>query len=143
MKIDFNYKFVLFDGKTIPEGPDTIEEDSKGNKIPKKSPPFTLRTACVNVLLGTRLGQVKCRKCGTEIDKPEILSGDEKAKRYRLAKRIHYSKGLLDLEAEEISLLKKLTAIVLPQVTMGQAWDILDPHSADLPAELPEKPTDN
>ena len=142
MKIDFNYKFVLFDGKTIPEGPDMIVEEG-GKKIPKKSPPFTLRTACVNVLLGTRLSQIKCPKCGTEIDKPEMLSGDEKAKRYRLAKRIHYSKGLLDLQAEEIALLKKLTAIVLPQVTMGQAWDILDPHSATPPADSSDDPKDN
>lgn len=129
MKIDFNYKFVFFDGKTIPEGPDTIEEID-GNKVPKKSPPFTLRTACVNVLLGSKLNRVNCPKCGNELEKPEVLSGEEKSKRFKLARRIYESKGLLDLQAEEIALLKKLTAFVYPQITMGQAWEILDPHSA-------------
>ncbi|MCK4820877.1 hypothetical protein KA005_34245, partial [bacterium] len=129
-KIDFNYKFVNLDGKIIPEGPDRIEEDAQGKKTPVKSPPFTLRTACTNILLMSRMRQITCPKCKHVIEKPEELSPEEKSKRYQLATRIYGSKGLLDLQSEPIALLKKLIGKHHPEIIAGQAWEILDPHSA-------------
>ena len=126
MKIDFNYKFVNFDGSTIPERPDEPEiVDGEpvikdGKPIMKKSPPFTLRTACVNVLT---MREVDDR------GKAKEITGKDKVKRYELAKRIYHAKELVDLQAEEISLLKELVGRIYPPITVGQAFEILDPHS--------------
>ena len=128
MKIDFNYKFVNFDGSIIPERPDEPEEiDGKpvikdGRPVMKKSPPFTLRTACVNVLT---MREMDDRGRGKEI------TGKEKVRRYELAKKIYHSKELVDLQAEEITLLKDLVGKIYPPITVGQAFEILDPHSVN------------
>ena len=105
MKIDFNYKFKTLAGEIIPEGPDTIEETADGKRVPKKSPVLTLRTACVNVLLGTRIKPATCPKCKHEFAKQEELTGEKKAARYRLAEFIHNSNGLVELEAEKITII--------------------------------------
>lgn len=127
MKIDFNYKFVNFDGSIIPERPDEPEvidgepvlKDEK--PVIKKSPPFTLRTACVNVLT---MREVDDRGRAKEI------TGKEKVERYELAKRIYHSKELVDIRPEEQVLLKELIGRIYPPITVGQAFEILDPHSA-------------
>lgn len=129
MKIDFNYKFTELDGTIIPERPPIMEKDDKGETKEKKFPPFTLRKMCTDVLMGLRMKQIKCPKCGNELDQPEILTGEQKLERYDLAMRIQKSTGLLDLGTKEIEFLKKLIGIVYPQMTSGQAWQILDPHS--------------
>ncbi len=110
MKIDFGYKFVDLDKEFIPSGPpEMIEKD--GKKVPKKRPPFTLRQLCANVLLGSRMIGFKCPKCGSAIDKPEELSGEEKTRRYVLATKIYDSKDLVDMGTKDIELLKKLIAL--------------------------------
>ena len=127
MKIDFGYQFINFDGSTIPERPDepvVIDGEvviENGKPTMKKSPPFTLRTACVNVLT---MREVDDR------GKAKEISGKDKVKRYELAKRIYHSKELVDLQAEEIALLKELVGRIYPPITVGQAFEILDPHSA-------------
>ena len=128
MKIDFNYKFVNLDGSIIPEAPDTVEEiDGKPvmkdeKPVMKKSPPFTLKVACCNVLI---------RQEADERGRPKEIKPEEKIKRYELAKKIYKSTGLIDLQSEEISLLKKLIGRIYPPLTVGQAFEILDPHSTD------------
>ncbi|GAI73742.1 unnamed protein product [marine sediment metagenome] len=121
MKIDFNYQFKTLDGGVIPERPDEEIVDKDGKKTTKKHPPFTLRKVCENVLLLP------------DMDKdgePKEMNGEEKAKRYDLAKRIYTGPSLVDLQAEEIALLKKLIGRHYPTLTSGQAWEILDPHGA-------------
>lgn len=120
MKIDMNYKFENLDGSSIPEGPDETEIVDGVAVVKKKSPPFTLKTACINVLIRTQRDPQTRAK---EID------AEEKIKRYELAKKIYKSLGLVDLQSEEITLLKKLVGQAYPPLTVGQAFEVLDPHS--------------
>lgn len=121
MKIDFNHQFKTLGGEVIPERPDEEIVDKDGKKTIKKYPPFTLKKVCENVLLAPETdknGEVK------------EMSGEEKAKRYGLAKRIYTGTGLVDLQAEEIVLLKGLVGRMYPTLTVGQAFEVLDPHGA-------------
>lgn len=132
MKIDFNYKFKTLDGEVIPERPDEKIVDKDGKKTIKKHPPFTLKKVCENVLLAPDTD---------ETGEAKEMSGEEKAKRYGLAKRIYTGTGLVDLRVEEIALLKELIGKIYPTLTSGQAWEILDPHSAaEKKTESQEKP---
>lgn len=128
MKIDVNYKFTELDGTIIPELPPEMEKID-GKMQEKKSPPFTLRKACANVLLGSRVMKIKCPKCGNMLDKPEEISGEEKLRRFQLATKIHNSTDLVDIGTKDIELLKERIAIIYPTMTSGQAWQVLDPHS--------------
>lgn len=107
MKIDFNYRFKKLDGEPLPE--------KTGDKDP-----FTLRTACVNILLGSEVDST---------GRPVEVKGEEKVRRYQLAKTIYESTGLVDLPVEDIGLLKKLIGKIYGPITVGQAWEILDPHA--------------
>ena len=120
MKIDFNYKFTELDGTIIPEQPPEMVKNDNGEMEEKKYPPFTLRKACTNVLVMREVD---------EKGRPKQLTGKEKVERYELAKKIHHSKGLVDLTVEEIALLKELVGRIYPPITVGQAFEILDPHS--------------
>lgn len=135
MKIPFNHRFKTLDGKDIPEGPDEVEKDKDGKEvIKKKSPPFTLKTACVNVLLNPGVDEIICPQCRHQIKKPEELTGEEKAKRFMLATKIYGgdgSDGLVDIGTKDIELLKDLIAKNYPPLTVGQAWLVLDPHGAE------------
>jgi len=119
MKIDVNYKIVTLDGKIIPDLPPGTPPLTDDKEI-KKYPPFTLRTACVNVLIMQERN---------EQGRAKEITAKEKVERYELAKKIHKCEGLVDLQAEEIALLKKLIGAAYPPLTVGQAFEILDPHS--------------
>lgn len=128
MDTNFNYIFKGMDGKDISEGPDEVEKDKEGKEIiKKKSPPFTLKTACVNVLLNSRLEEITCPQCRAQIKTPEELSGEEKLKRYQLAKKIYESKNSVGIGTKDTELLKELIAKSYPELTSGQAWLVLDP----------------
>ena len=120
MKIDFGYQFKELDGKIIPEQPPEMVKNDKGEMEEKKYPPFTLRKACTNVLV---MREVDAQ------GRPKEMTGKQKVERYELAKKIHNSTGLVDLQAEEIALLKELIGRIFPPITVGQAFEILDPHS--------------
>ena len=130
MKIDLNYKFQTMAGKDMKEGASDLTmdqllsiktweefEDLKSGL--KKGKVFTLRSACVNVLLMTEMGPN---------GRPMELKGEEKVERFQLATSIHKSNGQVDLKSEEISLLKKLIGRAYGPLTVGQAWKVLDPH---------------
>lgn len=132
MKIPFNNEFKDLDGKPIPEKPDEKIVDKDGQETIKKYPPFTLKTACVNVLLNTGLDQIICPQCRHQIRKPEELTGEEKARRFMLATKIYQGIELVDIGTKDIELLKDLIAKVYPSnLVVGQAWQILDPHEAE------------
>jgi len=122
MKINCNYEFKALDGKVIPERPDEEIVDKHGNKSTKKYPAFTLKTACVNVLLNAELD---------ESGRPIQMSGEEKIKRYQLATKIYNANGPVDLRDKERLLVKDLIAKNYPPLTVGQAWEVLDPHEAE------------
>lgn len=131
MKIPFNHRFKTLDGKDIPERP---EEEVDGKKVKKEIPPFTLKTACVNVLLNPGVDEIVCPQCRHQIKKPEELTGEEKAGRFILATKIYNgdgSDGLVDIGTKDIELLKNLIAKNYPPLTVGQAWSVLDPHGAE------------
>lgn len=131
MKIDFNYRFKNLKGEDVPEQPDEVEKDKDGKEIViKKHPPFTLKTACVTVLLNAGLDQSICPQCRTQIKVPEELSGEEKCRRGLLATEI-YKGGLVDVGTKDIELLKELIAKMYPSLTVMQAWAILDPHEVE------------
>jgi len=131
-KINFNYTFKNMDGKAIPEREDVTEKDKDGKDIIKeKSPDFTLKTACVNVLLNSRLEEIICPQCRAQIKKPEELEGEEKLRRFMLATKIYDSKDPVDIGTKDIELLKGLIAKSYPELTSGQAWLILDPNGGE------------
>lgn len=132
MKIDLNYRFKTLEGKDIPEqgsnltvekllSIETWEEFEKFRAGLTKGKPFTLRKACVNVLLMTEID-------GT--GRAKELKGEEKVERFELATNIHKCNGLFDMRPEDQVLLKKLIARVYGPLTVGQAWQVLDPHEA-------------
>lgn len=132
MKIDFNYQFMTLGGEIIPERPDEVIVDKDGKKTTKKFPPFTLKKVCESVLLAPETD---------ETGEVKEISGKEKAKRYGLAKRIYTGPGLVDLQAEEVVFLKELIGKMYPTLTVGQAFEILDPHgAAENKTEPSEKP---
>lgn len=132
MKIDFSYKFTTLDGTIIPKGPDEIEEDKDGKKTTKKSPPLILKIVCVNVLLETGLDRIVCPQCKFLIGKPKELTGEEKMKRFTLATKLYAGAGPIDVEKEDIELLKNLIAENYPSpLIVGQAWSVLDPDEVE------------
>jgi translation initiation factor RLI1 len=92
-----------FDGDAITE---VVKVNDK--TAPKE---YTLLRACCDALLEQDIND---------------LSGDDKVKRYILAKKIS-RKGIVTLKAEEVSLLKDLIGKRFYPVIVAQAWAILDP----------------
>ena len=86
MQVDFSKTFKNFDGTVIPEAPD-------------KPDGFPLRTACVNALMVP----------ASQGEPP--LSGEEQVKRFDLATAIYAHKEPLELNAEQVALLKAQVAL--------------------------------
>lgn len=129
MKIDFNHKFTELNGDFIPEKADEEIIDKHGKKVIKKYPPFTLATACMNVLLSTDLTQIICPKCNTQVNQPEEVTGEEKLRRLSMAQKIHDRKeGLVDFGTKDIELLKERISKAYATLISGRAWKVLDPH---------------
>ena len=61
-------------------------------------------------------------------DSEEKLSGDEKVKKYKLAKKISEAQesGSVSLQAEDVALLKKEVARIYPPIIVGQSYDFLE-----------------
>jgi len=129
VKIDMNYKFKNLLNKVIREKlMDEDEEtgnprrDEWGNILFKMGGPFTLRKICVDVLIASP------PELDDRTGRPRVLSSDKKIKRYELLRRIHDTDGLVELSAEEITLLKSLINRKHENpLYVGQAFDILDP----------------
>ena len=78
MKIDFGHKSTEPDGTLLPERPPEMVKNDRGEMEEKNYPIFTLKKACVNVLLGLRLMGTICPKCKRILDKDLIKKEVEK-----------------------------------------------------------------
>lgn len=106
MKIDFSKPILGLDGVPLKV------QDLDGH------PDFTIRDACVNALLSDR-------PASGRPDEPKI-DGKEKVRRFRLAQKIYGCKEPINLESDDIVLLKNKIAEVYPTLTTARAWEILE-----------------
>ncbi len=79
----------------------------------KRKVSLTIRKCCVDSLLAT-----------TEKDKS--LSGEEKIKRFKLAESIQDTDSV-ELDSEEVTLLKQRIALMFGVIVVGKAYELLDP----------------
>lgn len=133
MKVDINYQFITLDGEPIKDR-EVIKDkdgnpkrDKDGFPLMKDGAVITLRTVCERALL-TPIEGIDPRS-GRPIQKQ--LTVEEKLKYWDLAQAIHKSDGMIELSAEEITLLKELIHKKYPSqsLTYNQAAETLDPNT--------------
>jgi hypothetical protein len=93
-----------------------VIRDLKGEVIKDGKNDLTLSTVCCGALL-------------TPLPDETNLSADEKVRRFKLAVKL-CDGGQQDLSSEEITMLKQLVGKVYPPLTVGRAFEILDPDAA-------------
>jgi len=98
MKVKVNEALKSFDGKPLKD------VDANGQAVDA-----TIRTAMINALL-------------SPVQKE---SGLEKVKKYKLAQKI-YDGDEIDLDVDEIKLIKDRIGEVYPPVVVGQVYEILE-----------------
>ena len=103
MKINFNEPFVDLSNEPI------IEKTQIGKET--KDVTIILKAICTTALLA--------------LQEKENLSGEEKVKRYELAKRI-FAGGEINLKTEQIVLLKDLIGKSFTPIIVGQAFRMLE-----------------
>lgn len=106
-KINFSSPILDLTGKQIAV---VTSLDADAERVPA-----TLAVVCVEALLSPLRG-----------DSP---SGDEKMKRFELARKIHKA-GEVSLSVEEISSVKNLVGLAWPALIQGATWELLDPPSS-------------
>lgn len=118
MKIDINYQFKNLDGKPIPQN----IGDPK-----KKKPPFTLRSACINVLT------VPPQETDERTGRIKESSAEHNIMLTELAREIYSSNGIIELSADDVKLLKDYINKRYNQSPsiVTQAYEILDPTDAE------------
>jgi hypothetical protein len=115
MQIDVTAVLVGFDGKAIQE-PDpaavkeTADNGAPGPPRPPQLRDMLLRSACTQALMTTGKSN------------PE---GEEKLRRFMLARRIH-EEGKPSFTVEEVALLKKLIGEFFIPNVVGAAWTLLE-----------------
>jgi hypothetical protein len=109
MVVNFAVEFVTLDGKPV-------MDESK----PDEKKPFTLQTVAENVLQLSFADE-------------QNLPGTEKQKRWALAVKIHAATEPLALQAEDIVLLKLLIGKWGGPMIVGQAYEMLEGNSTQLP----------
>lgn len=90
-----------------------LEGDPIKNADNKKDD-LTMRNVCVNALLANYSDE-------------RDIDGNEKAKRYELAMKIHLEKKEIELEIDDVKLIKDLIGKMHFPLVVGQAYRILDP----------------
>ena len=98
MKINLDFKFKKLNGEWFHR--------------PEDSEDLSLRTVCVEALLGNY--------------QDERIEGAEKLLRYKLAMKIFHAGDEVELSAEEIVLVKKLIAKMFSVLVTGQAWEYIE-----------------
>ena|ERR1035437_5513339 len=97
MKVNLNVSLKNMD--------EVAMKDEQGNELP-------LKTFCVNALMADYQG--------------ETVDGNEKLKRYTLAKRIFKADGEVELSVEEAALLKQLVPKGHTPLVVGQLFELLE-----------------
>jgi len=98
MKIDFNVSLKDLRGKAL---------------VSETKELITLRMCAVNAVLA--LGE-----------NDHDMLGEEKVRRWKLAKLIYDGDKEIEISTEDIALVKKLIAKVYAPLVVGQAWEILE-----------------
>lgn len=122
--IKFDHKFLDQTGKELynkiecvvlkPNG--DLAKTPEGNYIVKEvdhpKEKLNLKTLCITALLNEFPN--------------ETPTADERYKRYKLFQKFDKANGKIDLEAEDLSLVKELIGKTHPTLIMGQAYDMLE-----------------
>ncbi len=111
MIVNFNHVFKDLDGNVIPRPVKKKVIEGGKEVVVTINEDLTLRSISTDVLLGQQ--------------PKEEISGDEKVERYELAKVIHAG-GQIDLESEQVSLLKKLISKLYVPLVVGPALKLLE-----------------
>ena len=90
-----------------------VLKNLKGETLKDKDKDLTLKDVSANALLGNY---------------KEEIDGSEKLKRFLLATRIYESKDEIELENDDVKLVKDMIAKGYSTVVTARAWQILDPH---------------
>ena len=90
----------------------TVLVDFTGAPILKDEKSLTVGATLIEALLGL-------------VDGGPAVTGEEKLDRYRLARRIR-DNASINLKAEDVVLLKRLTGAFYVPVVAGQLWEILE-----------------
>lgn len=111
MKRYMNVILKDIEGVEMVEYPNAIKQGEEPTPVP-----ITIGKIVVNALLAS-------------FDDERQLSGDEKARRFRLAQNVYEARkgdGWVDLTAEDITLLKALVGKGYGPLIVGQIYDILE-----------------
>lgn len=132
MKIDVNYQFKNIRGKIQRES--EIERDKNelpirdkfGNLIPKLGPKFTLRSACLNVLVDPP------QEINERTGRPVEMSAEHNLMLAELARDIYKSTGLVELSTDDVTLIKDYINKKYNNspLIVNQAFEVLDPTDA-------------
>lgn len=133
MKIDMNHRFKTLKGKDQRETEferdknDMPKQDKNGNLISKLGPLFTLRSACLNVLVSPP------REIDDRTGTAKENTAEHNLMLSELAREIYKSNGLVDLSVDDVKLLKDYINKRYNQspLVVAQAWEVLDPTDVD------------
>lgn len=133
MKIDLNYKFKSLKGEIVKEKVPQLDENENqifndfGTPQFKLRGDFTLRKIIEDTLFAPPL--IKDPRTGQFAQ----ISEEKKKVCYKLLNKVlNHKDGLIDFEAEEITLLKDLiTKKFNSPWTVGQAREALDPTASE------------
>ncbi len=89
-----------------------VDLENPESKLPKKEP-LTMKIVCTNSLL-------------TQTQDDQNINGNEKAKRFELAMRV-YTEKEIDLDIDELKMIKDLIGKIYGPLVVGRAYQILDP----------------
>lgn len=102
--------------------------DHKGRKLPLNDKDVD---PSGNVIKGSTLRDVLELVC---VQPSEVVKGgDDKLKVYRMLQRISKAENIVELEAAEVELLKKMVAAAYPAALYGLIYDVLENPVSDEP----------
>lgn len=108
MKTNLNVALKNMDDVAMTE---TIKTMVDGKEVSEEKE-IPLKTFCINALMADYQG--------------ETVDGNEKLKRYTLAKRIFKAEGEVELSVEEAALLKQLVPKGHTPLVVGQLFELLE-----------------
>lgn len=106
MKIDMTQGLKDLDGK------DLFVQEVKGGQVVNTETKLTLRSVCTEALMGT-------------YPQHEVAGGEEKFKRYQMALKLNIADGEVEIEPEDVVLIKKLIGFSHSVVITGKAYEML------------------